>query len=166
MTACHYCRAHLDAYLAGELAAPARRRVAAHLDQCAACYRVYVQRRELARQLSRELPLVGHAGAPDFGQVWVKVQAELPRESGHPMQYGLAALLLALLLLVPFTMGHRDVAPVLPTQPAPQLAGADETPARAAASGEATAAPRASALERPAAGTPPTLPEPNLSNGS
>ncbi len=166
MIACRYCRAHLGAYLTGELAAPARRRVSAHLDTCAACYAVYAQRRDLARELGRALPLVGQAAAPDFAQVWLKVQAEIPRESSHPVQYGLVALLLTLLLLAPFTMGHRDVAPVLPTQPAPHLAAADETPARAVSSGDATAAPRASALELPAAGTPPTLPEPHSSDDS
>lgn len=162
MIACRYCRVHLDAYLSGELAPPARRRVAVHLDQCAACYAAYVQRREVARELRRSLPLVGYSKEPDFGQVWLRVQAEVPQGSSHPVQYGLAALLLALMLLVPFTMGHRDVAAALPTQPAPQLIDASQTPARAVAIGSPTAGPTAHTLAAPAAGTPPTMPEPNM----
>ena len=162
MTGCRYCRAHLDAYAAGELAPPARRRVAAHLDHCAACYAVYAQRREVVRELQRSLPLLGYANPPDFGQVWLKVQRELPRGSGHSMQYGLAALLLLVLLLVPFTMGHRDIAAALPTQPAPHQLDGDQTPARAPARAQTvTAAPRTATLSPPAFGTPPTMPEPN-----
>lgn len=164
MIACRYCRAHLDTYLAGELAAPARRRVAAHLDRCPACYSIYAQQRDLARELRQTLPVVGHASAPDFGQVWLHVQAELPRGSGHPLPYGLVALLVALLLVVPFTMGHRDVPAALPTQPAPQLTSADATPTRADATSQATAVPRVSAQTAPAAGAPPTLPEPDISD--
>jgi anti-sigma factor RsiW len=164
MIACRYCRAHLDAYLGGELTAPARRRVAAHLDRCAACYSIYAQQRDLVRELRQALPLVGDANTPDFGQVWLHVQAEVPRGSGHPLPYGLVALLLALLLAVPFTMGHRDVPPALPTQPAPQLISADPTPTRADVTSEATAASRVSAQAVPAAGTPPTLPEPDTND--
>jgi len=163
VTACRYCRAHLDAYVAGELALPARRRVAAHLDQCAACYAVYAQRREVVRELQRSLPMVGYANPPDFGQVWLNVQQEMPRGSGYSIQYGLAALLLLVLLLVPFTMGHRDIAAALPTQPAPHQLDGDQTPDRAGARAKAvTTAPRTATLSPPAFGTPPTMPEPSM----
>lgn len=167
MFACRYCQAHMDAYLANELSRPARRRISAHIDRCPTCYTLYVQRRELTRDLRQNVPLVGHHHMPDFARLWQDIQAEVPRaDTPHRMQYGLVALLLTLMLLVPLTMGHSDVMAAPPTQPAPQLAGPERTPARAAALPQPTTA--AATLIRETAyfvvDTPPTLPEPDFND--
>lgn len=160
VTGCRYCRAHLDAYIAGELPPSARWRVAAHLDRCAACYAAYAQQREVVRELRRALPIIGRGHPPDFEYVWLNAQRELPRSSRDSIQYGLAALLLVVLLVVPFTIGYHDIAAALPTQPAPHRLDEDRTPANAATQTRTvTAGPPAATLSPPTFSTPPTMPE-------
>lgn len=127
---CHYCQAHLQAYIDGELSPKARRRIAQHIDRCPACYNAYIQRRDFSRELQQAIPLVGQRGGPDFKQMWGAVQAELPQSQPRLYQarYGMALLAFALMLIVPFTMGHRDISLSPPPPPAPELWAMRETP--------------------------------------
>lgn len=129
---CHYCRAHLQAYIDGELSPKARRRIAQHVDRCPTCYNAYILRRDFSRELQQTLPLVGQRGAPDFKQMWGAVQAELPRPAVQPRlyqaRYGLALLAFTMMLIMPLTMGHRDISLSPPSPPAPQLLAKYETP--------------------------------------
>lgn len=120
---CHYCQAHLQAYMDGELSPKVRRRVSQHLDRCPACYNVYAQRRDFSRELQQTLPLVGQQYAPNFKKMWGAIQSELPQPQPRMYQarYGLALLAFTLMLIVPFTMGHRDMSRMPPSPPAPDL---------------------------------------------
>jgi uncharacterized C2H2 Zn-finger protein len=127
---CHYCKAHLQAYIDGELTPKSRRRISQHLDRCPACYSAYAQRRDFSRELQQAIPLVGQRGAPDFKQMWGAIQAELPQPQPrfYQARYGLALLAFTLMLIVPFTMGHRDISRMPPSPPAPELLTKHETP--------------------------------------
>ncbi len=129
---CHYCKAHLQSYMDGELSPKARRRIALHLDRCPACYNAYMQRRDFSHELQHVIPLVGQRGAPDFKQMWGAIQAELPRQESQPRfyqaRYGMALLAFTLMLIMPFTMGHRDISRMPPSPPAPELLAKRETP--------------------------------------
>jgi len=127
---CHYCQAHLQAYIDGELSPKARRRVSQHLDRCPTCYNAYSQRRDFSRELQQAIPLVGQGGTPHFKQMWGAIQAELPQPQPRLYQarYGLVLLAFALMLIVPFTMGHRKISLTPPSPPAPELLAKYETP--------------------------------------
>jgi anti-sigma factor RsiW len=118
---CRYCQFNLDAFLDGRLSPHARRRIARHIDQCPACYQAYIGRRELRRELQQSLALVGHNHQPDFARIWQSVQAEIPRPLPRrtPFRFGLVALLLLLGLVLPLTLGNRDLGRVVPSQPKP-----------------------------------------------
>ncbi len=125
MMTCRSCQAHLVSYLHNELSPHLRRRVAYHLDDCAACYALYVQQRELARELQNAVPLIGRNDAPRFDRVWLSVQGELVQPRRSPQfhaRYSLALLALLLALLFPWTMGgQRLTSAAPPTQPPPLL---------------------------------------------
>jgi len=160
--ACKLCQRQIDSYLDRTLSLHARRQMAQHIDECPACYRTYVQRRDLRRELQRSVPLVGRHHHPDFDRMWGAIQAELPQPRYQTsFQYGLVALMLLLALLVPFTMDNRDLVRALPDQPRPHTEIATETPVGGQWAVAATLAAPATAETEPALATPPTLPEPN-----
>lgn len=158
---CKLYQRQIDAYLDKRLSPRARRRLARHIDECPACYRAYVQRRELRRELQAGVPLLGRHHQPDFDRMWEAVRAELPQPRHQvSFRYGLAALMLLLALLVPFTMGNRDLMHALPDQPEPNADFITETPPGGQAIAAATlAAPNTYENDLELA-TPPTLPEP------
>ena len=162
--ACGYCQARLDAYLDDTLNPRARRRVARHIDSCPSCYRVYVQRRELRRELQNEVPLVGRDHEPDFGRMWAAIRADLPRPKPRYAQFqlGLVALLLLLVMMVPFMMGNHELARALPPQPQPH----EESAAQTAESTEPVAVATVAATSEinTEYAVPPTQPEPNGSH--
>lgn len=166
---CHYCQAHLQAYIDGELSPKARRRISQHLDRCTACYNVYAQRRDLSRELQQAIPLVGQRGAPNFKQMWGAIQAELPQPQPRHFhaRYGLALLAFTLMLIVPFTMGHRDISRMPPSPPAPELLEKRETPdvTEPVALATVTASITVESELRPAT-LLPTVPEPRNQESS
>jgi hypothetical protein len=130
---CLYCQSKIDAYLDSELSPKARRRVVQHLDRCITCYTLYVQRRDLKRELQRALPLIGQRDAPDFKQMWGTIRSELPHPEAHQRhflhaRYGFVVLAMMLMLVLPLTMAHRDIPLILPSQPAAQSVLMRETP--------------------------------------
>jgi anti-sigma factor RsiW len=166
---CRYCRAHLQAYIDGELSLKSRRRVSQHLDRCPACYSIYVQQRDLSRELRQSIPMVGQRGVPDFKQMWGAIQAELPQPQPRLNQarYGLALLAFTLMLIVPFTMGHRDISLMPPSPPAPQLLEKHETPDVTEPAAVATAAASITVeSEMKPATLLPTVPEPRHQESS
>lgn len=164
---CYTCRQRLDPYIDQRLSIGQRRQVAHHLDHCAACYVSYNQRRELRRELGYHLPQLGREHTTDFQRVWSAIQSELPlqpsSQTGFQMRFGLAAMMLMVLFLLPFTMGHQDVVrnTIPPTQPAPELVTTG-TPGILVtlATEEAVTLTRESRLKAMTA--PPTLPEPDM----
>lgn len=132
MFACWRCQRNLDAYLDHELPSHIRRRVARHLDDCPRCYQAYIQRRELRHELQRTLPLVGRGDAPDFTALWGAIQAELPRPASSPrpyhMRFGLAALALMVMFLLPFTLRHHEASSSTPARHPVPVAAVTDTP--------------------------------------
>ena len=158
---CKFYQRQIDSYLDKTLNVRARRRLARHLDVCAACYRAYAQRRNLRRDLQGAVVLVGTHYQPDFDRMWAAIRTELPQPHYQtPFRYGLAVLMLLLALLVPFTMGNRDLVRTLPEQPKPQLDPATETPIGSQMVAAATLVAPATQAKPFILATPPTLPEP------
>jgi anti-sigma factor RsiW len=134
MLRCHAVQGHITAYIHGELPLKARRRVAAHLERCSRCKAAYGRQRELVRELERELPRVGQAQSGQLSRVWSKVQKDIQAPAPRPtlqyrMSYGLAALILVLVMAVPFLMSLNDDEPVTArTLPAHAVAFATTLP--------------------------------------
>jgi anti-sigma factor RsiW len=127
---CHDCRTQLQSYIDGELSLKARVRISRHLDRCPVCYNLYAQKRDFSRELQQVMPLVGQRGAPDFTKMWDAIQSEIPQPQPrfYQARYGLALLAFTLMLIMPFTMEHRDVSLTPPSPPAPALLAQHETP--------------------------------------
>lgn len=121
---CGECRSHLVAFLHGDVSPLLRRRVARHLDHCMACYNLYLQELDLMRDLKRTVPKIGQGHQPKFDAIWSEIQIEITRPKRDlprfHMRYGLAALALVLVFLVPLTMGNQNLTLASPpTQPIP-----------------------------------------------
>lgn len=120
-----YCRSRMVAYLHGELTPPVRQRMARYIDESPTCYAEYLRQRDAVRELTWKLPLVGQPDKPQLDNIWSAIQAEMKghhtsrRRPAIHMRYGFAGMVLALTFLMPFTMGNRDVAFSVPSQPAP-----------------------------------------------
>jgi anti-sigma factor RsiW len=120
-TTCNDCRSHLIGYLHQQLSPRKRRQVAQHLQSCAACYADYIAQRDLARELTSSVPALGQPAAPDLSRVWIAIQRDMSRSDpvrrrylGH---YGIACLILALTLLLPWSLGQQHIALAVPRQP-------------------------------------------------
>lgn len=127
MITCRECQFHLVAYIHNELPPHLRRRVSYHLDDCSACYGVYIQQRDLARDLQNVVPMVGRGEKPRLDRVWSAVQTDMtkPRRISifYQTRYGLALMAAVLGLLFPWVVGSQNVTLAAPpTQPAPLLA--------------------------------------------
>jgi anti-sigma factor RsiW len=114
----------MTAYLHGELAPRTRQRVTQHIHECPMCYTRYIEERDDQRDLTYFVPLIGREDKPRYDKMWVSIQADLsrPKQPRYQIRYGLAALMLMVALLLPWTMGQRSTAlAALPTQPSPEL---------------------------------------------
>ncbi|MCB9453394.1 MAG: zf-HC2 domain-containing protein [Anaerolineaceae bacterium] len=144
--ACEHNTHLITAYIQGELPSIVRLRFARHLNTCETCYAAYRRELDLMQELTQTMPRIGAAQQPDFKRVWTAVEAELsqptPRQRFAHFQtrYGLAALLFALALIVPLTMGNSEVTWASPpTQPAPHIVTSSRTPTQPVAVGTAVA---------------------------
>lgn len=137
MITCRECQKHLIAYLHRDLPAWGTRQVAAHLDHCPACRFQYERERQLADELRHIVPSLGQqVRPPAFDQVWAAMRRDPMRPLGsqYSLQYGMAMLVVTLLLLIPFALGKSHyVLAAPPTQPPPLVrvtATGTETTAR------------------------------------
>lgn len=125
MFLCHYSQTRMIAYIHGELPPKARRRITAHLDRCPTCSAYYLREREAVRELAQRVSLLGQPTTSDLRGIWRAIDAGMSPKAHAvgqrlvPARYGLAMLMLALSLLLPATLGNRNVPFTLPTQPAP-----------------------------------------------
>jgi hypothetical protein len=163
-----HCGRHLDAYLDGQLSPKARRRVAQHLSRCETCYADYARRRDLRNELQNTLPLIGTLDQrADFTRMWHSIRTELPRGDRRRYQlqarYGLVVAMLLIMLLVPFTMGHRDLPILLPSRPAPDSTEELGTPTQPVAMAT-VAVSVTQGHENENATQLPTVPEPSNGN--
>ena len=130
-----FCKVHMARFVNGDLAQPARRRVARYIDECEDCYREYMQHREFAHKLERSLPTLGKPGPARLDQIWSAVQAELneaparPKWHGeaHPrlggkFSYALVVLAMTLALLLPMMIGYHSARATVDLPSLPQYA--------------------------------------------
>lgn len=159
---CQNCRAKLPAYLHRELNPRLRRRVAAHLNNCPACYAAYREQQDIARELQDMLPAFGQTDSVQLGRMWSAVQTEMaqPQRRFQPVfraRYSLGVVALLVALALPWMLGGQSRALALPMPPTPAGTGLQETPPVTNATTAATAeAPEASAH------TPPLQPTPDV----
>ncbi len=122
---CKQCRVLLPGYIQRELAPQQRAQVSRHLNVCADCYAVYMDQRQLVRELSINVPRIGIDTSPHLERIKLAVMADLVRPQKPPVRtyqqarYSLAALLLVIALLVPLTMRSHSFE--LPTPPRPAM---------------------------------------------
>ena len=117
---CKDCRFHMTAYLHGEVTPKVRQQMTQHIQECPMCYTVYIQQRDMQRELAYYVPLIGQR--PRYDKMWSAIQADMtrPRQTRYQMRYGLVTLTLVLALLLPWTLGkQRTAMAALPTQPSP-----------------------------------------------
>lgn len=121
---CRHCRTLLPGYIQRELSPKERERVSLHLNSCAACYVVYTEQRQLMNELAFSVPRIG-AGAPRLDKMRAAVMAEMqrpaapaPRVRLYQARYSLAALVLMVALLLPWSMRAHSFP--LPTPPQPE----------------------------------------------
>ncbi len=137
---CHDCRVHLDAYLHGELSGRVRRRVAQHLGECAACYADYVAHRNLSQDIEASVRRHGQPDARQMGRIWQSIQIDLNRPTPVvrriDTRFTVAAFILMLTLLLPWSLDTQPVAHALPLPPQPAVTQTS-TPVRVVSATEA-----------------------------
>ena len=114
-----YCKVHMARYLSGDLADPARRRLARYIDENDDCFREYMRHREFAQKLESNLPTLGRPDPQRLGQLWTALQEELQapqaqstwfsasssRANMH-FNYGLVVLAITIALMLPLALGY------------------------------------------------------------
>lgn len=122
---CRQCRVLLPGYIQRELSPKQRERVSRHLSDCAECYMVYTQQRQLERELAFNVPRMGGA-PPRLEKMRAVVMAEMAHPAAKPKsqaglyqaRYSLVALILMIALLLPWSIRSHSFA--LPTPPQPE----------------------------------------------
>jgi anti-sigma factor RsiW len=131
---CQGCQSQLIAYLNRELRPSMRERMARHLDTCPTCYARFMQESQLASELQQGIPLVGRALTPSFDQVWSAFRrggrgSSTRSSTSQSIRYGWAMLAVAVMLVIPMTMGAQQVTLAsAPTQPSPMQIAQKSTP--------------------------------------
>ena len=136
-----YCKVHMAQYLSGDLSDTTRRRIARYIDECQDCYNEYIQQRNLANQLERELPVLGRPSAQKLDNMWANIQSELsqPAETQTSMLsyptykrktwgYSLVMLMVALMLVIPLAIGYHASVISVDLPPRPQAIEIVKTP--------------------------------------
>lgn len=121
-TTCRHCRALLPGYINRELTPPQRARVSRHLNSCAECYVAYIEQRQLVQELATSVPRIG-GEPPRLDKMRAAVMAEMaaPNRTKARLdyaRYSMAALVLMLAVLLPWSMRAHPFA--LPTPPQPE----------------------------------------------
>jgi anti-sigma factor RsiW len=134
----------MAAYLDGELPAKTRRFMARQIDENSLCYQEYIRARQTKQTLERELPIFGPAEQGQLDHIWANIQSELQTKVSSPVVvnrsrytwgYGLAVIMLAMILLAPFALdASRIHAATVPQHPLPELAATRTSPAQLTAS--------------------------------
>ena len=123
MMNCKTCQFQMTAYLHGEVTRRVGKQMARHIQRCPLCYAVYGQQRDVERELTHYVSLIGQEKAPRYGKMWASIQTDLsdsPKQ-GYQVRYGLAALMLMLALALPWTLGRGPtMLAAVPTQPSPE----------------------------------------------
>src|SRR5258708_33777840 len=98
MISCKQCQKHLVAYINHELSPKMRNQVSQHLDQCEACYALYLQHKRVTYELRRVLPLVGKNRPPTFDRVWAAARLDETRRATnyYPLRYGMPMLAISI----------------------------------------------------------------------
>jgi anti-sigma factor RsiW len=117
MIRCRTCQQDLIAYIQRKLKPARRRQIAQHLEGCESCYRVYREYQHLAEELERTVPLIGRGYEPVSETRWLSSSVRRPQISS----YGLVALVMAFMLIIPLTMGRPGLALAAATQPTPHV---------------------------------------------
>jgi len=121
---CGECRTLLPGYIGRELSREARARVASHIDTCDTCYGVYLQQRAVTGELRQLLPAIGQAETPRLESIWSAVQTGLSQPRVSPLQkdptrFGIAALIIAAAVLLPWLINQQRLVLSLPLPPTP-----------------------------------------------
>ena len=137
-----FCKVHMARFVNGDLADPVRQRVARYIDECEDCYREYMQHREFALKLERNLPTLGHANSVKLDQIWSSLEADLRESQAHPnwlgdfrsrpslnFSYGLVIIAIAIALLLPMIIGFHSTLLTVDLPHLPQYASIVRTPA-------------------------------------
>ncbi len=136
-----YCKVHMARFVAGDLSAAARRRIARYIDECPDCYREYMRHRAFDIKLSRGLPALGRPSRQQLDGMWLALQSELAapakpintlgdfaRRSSLHFSYGLVALAICLAVLLPITLGYQAAAVHIEARPGPRLVAPERRP--------------------------------------
>lgn len=128
-----YCKSRMVAFLNDELPPAARRRIARYIDECPDCYAEYIRQRDLQHRLSADMPRLAQPDARQLDSLWSRIQAEIQpsppqaRPVSFRMRYGLVAVALVFMLLLPMVFDDSQVTQAAITQPAPPRADVVET---------------------------------------
>ena len=118
-----YVKARMTAYLDGELPVKTRRFIARQIDENPLCYQEYIRTKQTRQELERTLPVFGKASTGQLDNLWANIQEELnqpetktllQRRPGYSLSYGVAMLVLAIIMLAPFAIdaGRANLLPV------------------------------------------------------
>ena len=134
-----YCKARMAAYLNGEMSLASRRRMARYIDECPDCYAEYRRQLDVTRELESSVGGLGRPDRPQLRRIWSNVQTNIQYEATshqpaehaprRPARYGLVLLAFLVAVLLPWTLGNRNV-PSIPSQPAPAATSFPSTPDR------------------------------------
>jgi hypothetical protein len=121
---CRQCRALLPGYIRRELSPKQRAYVSRHLSVCTECYVFYKTQQQLEHELAFSVPRIG--GTPRLEKMRAVVMAEIAQPAAKPKsqakmyqaRYSLAALVLMIALLFPWSIQNHSFA--LPTPPQPE----------------------------------------------
>ncbi len=122
-----YYRAHLLAFLNGELAPRLRRRIGRAIDESPALYAAYLQQRDEVQDFERQIHRVGQPQKAQLDRIWAVVQAEMaglnppePRSrSRQTMRYGLVGLTVVAAILMPLSFSTWESSSIVPQPPSP-----------------------------------------------
>jgi hypothetical protein len=111
---CRYTQARMTAYIKKDLPAFQRRYMARHIDKCPHCHALHRQQASIAKELEIELPRLGTPTRPQLDKMWSNIQTQLANppiiQTPHTRwQYGMVAVMMLVLLTVPFMVGSRNL---------------------------------------------------------
>ncbi len=123
------------AYINGALSRRAARLVAEHLQVCDRCHASYVQQRDAAAHLKRELTLFGTPSSAHLETIWAEVEPRLHKKvplSRQPIRWrqGLVGVAFAVLCVVPWAFSVDEIVAASGALPVVPAEMPQSTPAR------------------------------------